>query len=131
MGFRKVEQLSHALFSFCGVVGCGRTLQTTLLYPARIFLVRKHMANVDAAEIIAYVDDKPIFVAPNVKYCPPLPEETCRSKILADCRGAAIALQPDKRQPGFQRAFRVGMGLPKLLKPLPCNNVQLSLYWTS
>jgi hypothetical protein len=39
-------------------------------------------------------------------------------------------LQPDHRQPGFQRAFRVGMGLPKLLQPLPRNNVHLSLFWT-
>jgi hypothetical protein len=27
---------------------------------------------------------------------------------------AAIALQPDNRQPSFQRAFSVRMGLPKL-----------------
>src|SRR5436305_86228 len=131
MGFCKVEKLSHALFPFCGVVGRGHTLQTALLGPARIFLVREHMAYVDAAEIIAHVDDQPVFVAPNVKHCPPRPKETCRSKIFADCQGASIALQPDKRQPGFQWAFRVGMGLPKLLKPLPRNNVHLSLWWTS
>ena len=49
MGFRKVEKLSHALFTFCGIVGRGRTLHTALLCPARIFLVREHMTNVDAA----------------------------------------------------------------------------------
>src|SRR5215217_4828484 len=131
MGFRKVEKLRHDIFTFCGVVGRGRTLQTTLLCPARIFLVREHMTNVDAAQIITHVDDKPVFIAPNVKHRTPLPEETCRGKILADCRGAAIALQPDNRQPGFQRAFSVGMGLPKLLEPLSRNNVHLSLFWTS
>ena len=87
MGFRKVEKLSHDIFTFCGVVGRGRTLQTALLCPARIFLVGQHMANVDAAEIITHVDDKPVFVSPNIKNRPPLPEETCRGKILADCRG--------------------------------------------
>src|SRR5262245_38979866 len=131
MWFRKVEKLSHDICTFCCVVGRGRTLQTALLCPARIFLVREHMANVDTAQIIAHVDDKPVFIAPNVKHRPPLPEETCRGKILADCRRAAIALQPDNRQPSFQRAFRIGMGLPKPLEPLPRNNVHLSLFGTS
>src|SRR5919199_5959063 len=131
MGFRKVEKLSHTLFPFYDVVGRGRTLQTALLCPARIFLVREHMTNVDPTQIITHVDDKPVFIAPNVKHSTPLPEETCRGKILTDCRRAAIALQSDNRQPGFQRALSVGMGLPKLLQPLPCNNVHLSLVWTS
>ena len=57
MGFRKVEKLSHDIFTFCGVFGHGRTLQTAVLHPAHIFLMGQHMANVDAAEIIAHIDD--------------------------------------------------------------------------
>ena len=107
-----------------------RTLHTAGLDPARIFLVGQHMANVDAPEIITHVDDKSVFVASNIKHRPSRPKETCRGKILANRRGAAIALQPDDRQPGFQRAFGVGMGLPKCLQPLTRNNVHLSLFWT-
>jgi hypothetical protein len=90
----------------------------------------QHMANVDAAEIIAYIDAQPVFVAPNIKHRPPLPEETCRGKILTDCRGTTLVLQPAHCQPGWQWAFSVGMGMPKLLQPLPCNNVHLLLFWT-
>jgi len=93
--------------------------------------VGQHMANVDAAEIIAHIDDQPVFIAPTIKHRPLLPKETGRGKILADSGRAAIALQPDYRQPGFQRAFRVGMGLPKLLQPLPRNNMHLALCWMS
>ena len=44
------------------------------------------MANVDATEIITHVDDESVFVAPDIKHRTPLPEETCRGKILADRR---------------------------------------------
>jgi hypothetical protein len=88
----------------------------------------QYVANVDAAEIIAYIDDQPVFVAANIKHRPPLPEETGQGKILADCSRAAIALQPDYGQPSFQWAFRIGMSVPKRLQPLPGNHVHLSLF---
>src|SRR5262245_1325734 len=123
MGLCKVEKLGHSvLTSFC-ISGLGRSLQTAVLCSAVVFLMGKHMANVDAAQVIAHIDDKPIFVPANIEHCPPLSEETCRSKILADLVWAAIVLQSCNGQPGFQRALGIRMGFPKRLKPLPRNHV--------
>jgi hypothetical protein len=84
MGFCKVEKLGHSvLTSFC-ISGLDRSLQTAVLCSAAVFLMGKHMANVDAAQVIAPIDDKPIVVPANIEHRPPLSEETCRSKILAD-----------------------------------------------
>src|ERR671918_135893 len=84
MGFRKVEKLGHCvLTSFCALVR-SRFLQTAALRPAVVFRMGEQMANVDASQIIAHIDDKAIFAPSNIENRTPLPEETCRGKISAN-----------------------------------------------